>query len=562
MRRIIVCHRNAVYLTVLILLSLGLWLPRLRGPLDLRYDAGVYYILGTSLAQGTGYRLLNEPGKIQAIQYPPLLPLLAAASQRLAGSDDPAIAGHWLRIFFFMIFLAFTVSVYCLSRRYLASGFAFLATLVMLLHTNTTWMSELFFAELPFALTSVLFLLLARQGAKRPREWLLGTLGAVSFLLRTAGIALLAAWVGDSLIRRRPRQIALRTTLALIPVLAWHGYIAHVKGGPEYAQPSYEYQRAGYQYYNVGYLENIAYVDPFVPELGMLTPQLLTKRIARNFLHLPASFGATVSVDPEFLRNGIARLNKHLGTLQSPLWIAQVPVVILGVLVILGLVLLGLRREWIIVLYLVGSAGLICLTPWPAQFIRYAWPLIPLLAPALFITLIEVRNRLSKGGLRHRSIVGIAFVTAVALLIFSVQLVALARKYRESAKASYKIKNGERQEYRLFFYTSAWQLHDGALDWLEGVAGHREIVATSTPQWAYLKTGLPAVMPPFEPDVREAQRLLDSVPVSYLVLDHLEFLDISRRYAAPIVKMLPERWELIYSSAERGSQIYRRVTSK
>src|SRR5262245_48093857 len=58
-------NRNTVYILVLILLSLLLWLPRLRGPLDLRYDAGVYYILGTSLAEGKGYRLLNEPGESQ-----------------------------------------------------------------------------------------------------------------------------------------------------------------------------------------------------------------------------------------------------------------------------------------------------------------------------------------------------------------------------------------------------------------------------------------------------------------------------------------------------------------
>ena len=50
------------YLAALVALATALWLPRLRGPLDLRYDAGVYYILGTSLAEGRGYRLLSEPG--------------------------------------------------------------------------------------------------------------------------------------------------------------------------------------------------------------------------------------------------------------------------------------------------------------------------------------------------------------------------------------------------------------------------------------------------------------------------------------------------------------------
>ena len=79
---------DARYLLVLLGLAVCLWLPRLRGPLDMRYDAGVYYILGTSLAEGRGYRLLNEPGAIQAIQYPPLLPAVAALHQRESSLDQ------------------------------------------------------------------------------------------------------------------------------------------------------------------------------------------------------------------------------------------------------------------------------------------------------------------------------------------------------------------------------------------------------------------------------------------------------------------------------------------
>src|SRR4029077_5504273 len=61
---------------VVIAVAVALWLPRKPGPIDLRWDAGVYYILGTSLAGGHGYRLLNEPGQIRALQNPPLPPPL------------------------------------------------------------------------------------------------------------------------------------------------------------------------------------------------------------------------------------------------------------------------------------------------------------------------------------------------------------------------------------------------------------------------------------------------------------------------------------------------------
>src|SRR5262245_22160528 len=85
---------------------LATWAPRLSGPIDLRWDGGVYYLLGTSLAEGKGYRLLNEPGEIEAVQYPPLLPAFVAVHQRLLGTSDPVPLGAVLRISFLLLNLA------------------------------------------------------------------------------------------------------------------------------------------------------------------------------------------------------------------------------------------------------------------------------------------------------------------------------------------------------------------------------------------------------------------------------------------------------------------------
>src|SRR2546426_10715582 len=143
-------------ISLLVVCQILLSAPRLRGPIDLRYDAGVYYILGTSLAEGKGYRLLNEPGAIQAIQYPPLLPLFVAVHQRFVGRSDPLVVGRMLRISFFAFLLAFIVATYILSRHFLPSVMAFLVTVLMFLSVETMWSSEYLSAELPFGLGSVL----------------------------------------------------------------------------------------------------------------------------------------------------------------------------------------------------------------------------------------------------------------------------------------------------------------------------------------------------------------------------------------------------------------------
>ncbi len=561
MKGLIARSKSAAYISTLIVLSVALWLPRLNGPIDLRYDAGVYYILGTSLAEGKGYRLLNEPGEIEAIQYPPLLPLFAAMHQRLAGTADPALVGHWLRLSFCGLFVAFIVTVYLLSRRYLTAGYAFLVALLTLLQVHTIWMSELFFAEIPFAFVSMLFLLMFGWREGRFSGWVEGALGALCYLLRSMGIALLAAWVAESLISRRFRESAVRAVLAIVPVLIWYVHVAQVKASPEFVDASYEYQRAGYQFYNVGYMENLAYIDPFIPEMGTVSPGLLVERIARNLISIPMSLGGAVSVNWHREKSDIVLVNVGFSILRVPLWMVQVLLTLLGIIVLCGLALLAIRGERIIPLYVAGSVLIMSLTPWPGQFERYLSPLTPLLALALFVALLAARDRLFTLGTRQWRYIWAGVTTLLVCGIVMLESAGLYGGYQYSHVALYKDNRGRQWEQRLFFYSRAWRLHDEALAWLKTVAKPTEIVATSTPHWLYLQTGLKAVMPPFESEVGKAQALLDSVPVTYLIIDSLEFVDTTRRYGAPLVRACPEQWEPIYSTPGKGSAIYRRVNA-
>ena len=485
-------------------------------------------------------------------------PSLQPAYERLVGTSDPAVVGHLLRLSFCVISLLFIFAAYRFGERYLGPHFAFLATLVTVLHVHTIWMSELFFAELPFALLSILFLLVVQDGRRGLRAWLAGGLAVACFLLRSSGIALMGAWVGESLFNRQFKQMAVRACVALIPVLAWQAYISNVKNGTEFTRPAYDYQRAGYQFYNVGYMDNLAYVDPFAPEQGLASPSLWLKRIVSNLMSMPESLGSAISVKRDWVRTWIAKLNGHFGTMWAPSdFVVGIPFVPLGGLVLAGLILLMARREWLVALYLVGSLALICLTPWPGQFDRYLWPLTPVLTVASFSVLLTFLKREATSS-KMRRIVSLALATTVVVGTFSTESLALFSTFRQRQKTFYKSKGGQPREYSLFFYTDDWREHDSTLVWLEQHAAHGEIVATAAPHWVYLKTGLPAVMPPFETDPQQAQRLLDSVPVTYLILDNFRFIDVSTRYAAPVVSTLPARWELVYLSGSNESRIYRR----
>ena len=173
-------------------LALLLWLPRLSGPIDLRWDGGVYYLLGTSLAEGRGYGIMSEPGSPEALQYPPLLPGIVAVYQRILGSADPAVVAPWLRKSYAALFVVYALAVLALATRYLRPGLAVAAAILALLHHHVVFLSDLLYTELPFAVISVLFVLVATRRAQWERPWLseavLFLLAAAGFLLRTAGV--------------------------------------------------------------------------------------------------------------------------------------------------------------------------------------------------------------------------------------------------------------------------------------------------------------------------------------------------------------------------------------
>jgi hypothetical protein len=529
-------------LVILLLAVLLLWIPRFEGPIDLRWDAGVYYVLGTSLAEGRGYRLLNEPGEIEAVQYPPLLPALVAVVQRAVGTSDSVVAGHALRFVFFLLTVAYTAATYALARQLLPPGLSMLAGLLTSFHQTTPFLSDLCYAEIPYALVSVLFALGLRAG----RGFAAGALAVAAFLLRSAGIALLAAWVGEALLRRHFRKAAARAAVALLPLLLWQAYVLRVTHEPEYRQPRYAYQRAPSLQYNVTYAENLRLVDPFRPEEGWLTAAGLARRVAGNVLRLPAGLGDAVSVGKEnwYYYSWLLGLEDlRLAVLPTMLLRAT-----LGSGVLLGLFWLWRRGEQAMVLYVLGTLALVALTPWPREFPRYLAPLAPFLALAFAGA---AGWAWSGGGRPARAAVGL--LLPIVVLAQAVGLFVLY-SYEQQA-ADHRDRSGTRATGRLFYHGPEFRALDEALDWVAEHARRDAVLAATLPHSAFLRTGHQAVLPPREVDPAVAQRLLDSVPVDYLVMDNRNNPDVALRYDEPVVKAYPGLWELVY---DRGTRVYRR----
>ena len=520
--------------------AVALWLPRTRGPIDLRWDAGVYYILGTSLAEGHGYRLLSEPGQIRAVQYPPLLPAIVAVHERLLGTSDPTTVGVWLRRTAFVVFVAFAVVLLWFFRSHLPMPEAVLGAAVSLLTMHLWFLSDTLFPEVWFGLATLLFLIFVRKrGAAQVAAY---AFALASYALRTVGVAAFVVWVADSVIRRRFREAAIRAMLALVPMVAWQGYVAMVEHSDEYTHPAYEYQRAPYMFYNVSYARNLALRDPFDPQKGSVK---LVRRVARDSLELSTSLGEILTIKRGYLEYGL-QLVFGGGAAAHRMIAAGV----LGALWIVGLVLVGggivlqLRHgDWPAPLYLLVYLGALSVTPFPAQYLRY---LAPVAALPVLSALVLLRMRGTRTTL-------LAFVPTLFL-----QLALVTHVYaREYEPVAYRDACDRPVAYSLFFYSASDRDFDDAVGYLRSHAHAPQIVAAGTPHWVYLRTGLQAVMPPFEHDPPKAQHLLERVPVDYLLVgrDVIE----SQRFTVPVVQTFPERWERVYSGTAGSWTVYRRI---
>ena len=513
---------------------------------------------GLSLANGGGYSLANEPGEAKAVQYPPGLPAVVAVVAALAPQNDPSTVGHLMRLLYMAMHVGVAIGTYVIATRHVSRTFALGAAILIATCPLVIFFSNILQTELPYMATCVLYIALAGSRSARDRSGLLEVvlflLGMYAVALRVIGVALPLARAGSCLARSNWRGFAVATCAAVLSVALWQAYVSRVKTSDAYLHPTYEYQRASYNFYNVGYFENIAYRNPFVPELGRADLAEYARRVLANtrvvLIDVPSSFIAS----PKNVVSGLGLLGVESGAVKA---LVSAAAVAIGLAIWLGLAILAIGRSLLIPGFVLLSLAAMSSTPWPEQINRYLLPLGPLFA----ISAMVVAQKLATlGGTLRRSVVYPAVVAlfVVLPLLFNVVGNFFFFTFLRPAEAAGLYS----PEDRLFTFEQSWKGQNAASAWLKENSGPNEIVATSTPQWTFLISGRRSVMPPFEADPDKAQRLLDGVPARYLMIDTFQFIDVSRRYAQKAIDAHPDLWRRVYTSSDGATSIFRREEIK
>ena len=194
-------------------------------PVGVTNDDGMYVILAKSLATGQGYRWLNLPGTPAATHFPPGYPAVLALLWTVAPSFPANVVLFKLANALFMAVAA--AATFSLSRNRLelsgpaAAALTLGATLgIPMLTLSTIVMSEALF--LAFLVPTLLVAeRLCEDRGRLGDVFALACLAALATLVRSHGVALVAAIVLVFALRRRYREAALVVGVVIAVLGPW-----------------------------------------------------------------------------------------------------------------------------------------------------------------------------------------------------------------------------------------------------------------------------------------------------------------------------------------------------
>jgi hypothetical protein len=284
----------------------------------------------------------------------------------------------------------------------------------------------------------------------------------------------------------------------------------------------------------------------------------MARRIAKNGLLATPSIGDSISsnrADGGWILHWLNDKTGH--TDKKPLipWRALlVGSILFGAITLAGAVCLLVRRQWFPPLYIAATIALICLTPWPEQYLRYLTSVSPFLALSFVTALIAARKYFAARPQRPLRVAG----TRAAIILLSLAPVmeafGIACIYKTGFRAPL-----EPGKPNLFYVSDAWGGWSEAMRWVDANAGPDEVIVTANPHLLYLSTGRKAVMPPMEIDTAKALKYLDSVPVRYMIVGDFRFLNVDLRYAGPAVYKNQSAWKLVFTSSDKKTRVWERV---
>lgn len=223
-------------------------------PVGVLRDDAMYVLLAKSIANGHGFRWLNLPGTPAAIHFPPGYPAFLAALWWIAPAFPANIVLFKLANSLLAGLSAVGMSRFVRARLQMGEWGAQSIALAAMLPVPMLSLATQVLSEPLFLLLAVLTLIYAERAIadirsdqppatshQPPTAVVLGLLAGVATLVRTNGVALVAAIAILLFMRRRLREGAFFVATAAIVLLPWQLWVmSHANALPAPMRGNYE----------------------------------------------------------------------------------------------------------------------------------------------------------------------------------------------------------------------------------------------------------------------------------------------------------------------------------
>ena len=194
-------------------------------PVGVAHDDGMYVILSKALASGRGYRWIHVPGAPPATHFPPGYPAVLAVLWRIFPSFPQNIIAFKALNGGFLAAASFGIAIFARRRLRFGAWSAGAAAVIGAIAVPTLVLSTLVMSE-PMFLALLIPLLLWAERIVDDRPGLVSvallgfSIGALT-LVRSHGVALVAALALVLLAYRRWRELVVFVTMSVAAMLPW-----------------------------------------------------------------------------------------------------------------------------------------------------------------------------------------------------------------------------------------------------------------------------------------------------------------------------------------------------
>lgn len=452
-------------------------------------DNAVYLNLAQSLAQGKGYKNLNQPGEPAHTQYPPGFPALLGLLMLVFGKSFVIMKFFIMLCGLFAFYLFYLISLRIFKEKYYLALATYL--LVPLIINYNHWI----LSEIPFLfanLATVYFVIRAEEG-KKGFYYPAFLCANFAFFIRTTGIALIGAVLVYLIVRKKFREVLVFVGMFLILIIPWTIRNSH-------------YSQAG------GYLDQFLAKNFYQPELGRIGIADFFIRIFNNFrLYF-------FTILPQSLFSAI-----------EASWL----LFLLG-LVSLALLVYGFfirRRNWSIFEFFL-IFGLVVLLVWPEIWSsdRFLLPLLPILIIYILLGLTRLSARIKY------------ILPALGFFFILVNLWAIVSQSRIAVSDNLQYLRGNRYAG----YSPDWRRYFETIDWIKQNLPDDQVIMARKPEFVYLISGHKSFIYPYTTDPQTMRASIDQA--DYILLDNFFWTGHTRRYLIPALQLEPDRYEFVYQS--------------